>query len=69
MIKMIKGVYGLKMNGAIKAMTSRSAPFSLPASREAELVAADVAEYIEEPQTEDKEDPENELQGTDSAGY
>ena len=60
MIKMIKGVYGLKMNGAIKAMT---------ASREAELVAAGVAEYIEEPQTEDKEDPENELQGTDSAGY
>ena len=29
MIKMIKGAYGLKINGVVEAMTSRSAPFSL----------------------------------------
>ena len=39
MIKMIKGAYGLKINGVVEAMTSRSAPFSL----------ADVAVYVQEP--------------------
>lgn len=39
MIKMIKGAYGLKINGVVEAMTSRSAPFSLADAREAELVA------------------------------
>ena len=43
MIKMIKGAYGLKINGVVEAMTSRSAPFSLTDAREAELVAAGVA--------------------------
>lgn len=49
MIKMIKGTYGLKVNGVVQAMTKHSAPFSLPAAREAELVKAGVAAYVEEP--------------------
>lgn len=49
MIKMIKGAYGLKINGVVEAMTSRSAPFSLDDAREAELVAAGVAIYVQEP--------------------
>lgn len=49
MIKMIKGAYGLKINGVVEAMTSRSAPFSLADAREAELVAAGVAVYVQEP--------------------
>nr|DAW23109.1 MAG TPA: endoplasmic reticulum chaperone [Caudoviricetes sp.] len=48
MIKMIKGTYGLKVNGVVEAMTKRSAPFSLSAEREAELVKAGVAAYVEE---------------------
>lgn len=48
MIKIIKGTYGLKVNGVVEAMTSRSAPFSLAESREAELVAVGVAAYVEE---------------------
>lgn len=48
MIKMTKGTYGLKVNGVVEAMTKRSAPFSLPADREAELVQAGVAVYVEE---------------------
>lgn len=49
MIKMIKGTYGRVINGTVEAMTKRSAPFSLSAKREAELVAAGVAAYVEEP--------------------
>ena len=49
MIKMIRGAYGLKINGVVEAMTSRSAPFSLTDAREAELVAAGVAVYVQEP--------------------
>lgn len=49
MIKMIKGTYGRVVNGTVEAMTKRSAPFSLSAKREAELVAAGVAVYVEEP--------------------
>ena len=48
MIKMVKGTYGLKVNGVVKAMTKKSAPFSLSAAREAELVKAGVAAYVEE---------------------
>lgn len=48
MIKMIKGAYGLKVNGVVEAMTSRSAPFSLTDTREAELVTAGVAVYVQE---------------------
>ena len=48
MIRMTKGTYGLKVNGAVEAMTKHSAPFSLPADREAELVKAGVAAYVEE---------------------
>ena len=48
MIKMIKGTYGRVVNGVVEAMTKRSAPFSLPETREAELVAAGVAVKVEE---------------------
>lgn len=49
MIRMLKGTYGLRVNGGVEAMTKHSAPFSLPAAREAELIAAGVAEKVEEP--------------------
>jgi len=50
MIKIIKGTYGRVANGKVEAMTKRSAPFSLPEAREAELIAAGVAEKVEEPE-------------------
>lgn len=49
MIKIIKGTYGRVVNGKVEAMTKRSAPFSLSEAREAELIAAGVAEKVEEP--------------------
>lgn len=49
MIKMIKGTYGLVTDGGVEAMNKHSAPFKLSAAREAELVAAGVAEKVEEP--------------------
>lgn len=48
MIKMIKGTYGRVVNGAVEAMTKRSAPFSLHEAREAELVALGVAVKVED---------------------
>lgn len=48
MIRMIKGTYGLVKNGVVEAMTKKSGPFSLSKTREGELVAAGVAEYVEE---------------------
>lgn len=49
MIQIIKGTYGLVVNGVVEAMTKDSAPFSLSEAREAELVAAGVAVKVEEP--------------------
>ena len=49
MIKIIKGTYGLKVGGIVEAKTKHSEPFTLPAFREAELVAAGVAEYVDAP--------------------
>ena len=51
MIRMIKSTYGHVVNGVVEAMTKRSAPFSLSKTREAELVEAGVAEYVEETET------------------
>lgn len=48
MIRMIKGTYGLVKNGVVEAMTKKSEPFSLSKTREGELVAAGVAEKVEE---------------------
>ena len=47
MIKIIKGSYGLKVNGVVTAMRPGSDPFSLSEAREAELVALGVAEKVE----------------------
>lgn len=49
MIKMIRGTYGLLVNGVVEAMTPSSGPFTLPEAREAELVAAGVAAKVEAP--------------------
>lgn len=49
MIRMVKGTYGLKVGGIVEAKTKHSEPFTLPESREAELVAAGVAEYVDVP--------------------
>lgn len=51
MIKMIKGTYGREVDGAVEAMTPRSAPFELSEKREAELVAAGVAVKVEKPKS------------------
>ena len=47
MIKIIKGSYGLKVDGVVTAMRPGSDPFSLSEAREAELVALGVAEKVE----------------------
>jgi hypothetical protein len=47
MIKIIKGSYGLKVGGTVKAMGPGSDPFTLSEAREAELVALGVAEKVE----------------------
>ena len=49
MIRIIKGTYGLEKGGVVRPMTKHSEPFKLSESREAELVAAGVAVYVEEP--------------------
>ena len=48
MIKMLKGTYGLKINGVVEAMTSHSAPFSIAKEKEAELVQLGFAKYVYE---------------------
>lgn len=52
MIKIIKGTYGLKVDGNIKPMKPGSEPFSLSKERESELVSLGVAEYVEVETTE-----------------
>ena len=47
MIKIINGTYGYRnSDGRVEAKTPKSKPFSLSEEREAELVDAGVAEYV-----------------------
>ncbi len=48
MIQIIKGKYGLLVNGVVEGITKDSQPIKLSAKREAELVALGVAEFVEE---------------------
>lgn len=57
MIKIIKGTYGLEINGTVEARTPGSAPFALSEEREAELVALGVAEKVEAPENAHADKP------------
>lgn len=48
MIRMIKGTYGLKVNGEVKAMNKWSGPFSADEEKENELVALGYAVKVDE---------------------
>ena len=52
MIKLIKGNYGLMVNGVLEKMTPDSPPFSLTEKRESELIEMGVAVKVEEPAKE-----------------
>lgn len=54
MIRIVKGVYGLRVDGNIIPMKPGSEPFTLDKNREAELVGNGTAEYVE-PETENVE--------------
>ena len=47
MIKMIRGVFGLPVNGIVKAMDKNSPPFEARPEKEAELVAKKFAVYVD----------------------
>lgn len=51
MIRIIKGSYGLAVDGNVEAMRPGSAPFALSPERENELVALGVAEKLPDPPT------------------
>ena len=61
MIKIINGTYGYRnSDGRVEAKTPKSKPFSLSEEREAELVDAGVAEYVNgAPASEDNRDKVN----------
>lgn len=50
MIQIIKGAYGLPQGKIVKAITKDDGPISIDPKREAELVEAGVAEYVDEPE-------------------
>ncbi len=50
MIRIIKGTYGRVVDGTVVAMRKGSEPFSLSEERETQLVAAGVAEKVQEPE-------------------
>jgi hypothetical protein len=54
MIKIIKGIYGSRVNGRVVPVTSKSGPIKLDEKEEARLVAAGVAEYVEAAEQETK---------------
>ena len=56
MIKIIRGIYGYQnKTGIIEPKSKKSAPFSLSAEREEQLVKSGVAEYVEEPEGNEPE--------------
>lgn len=48
MIKIIKGIYGYRVNGRVEARNPKSAPFKCDPKEEKRLVDAGVAEYVED---------------------
>lgn len=49
MIKMIAGVFGLEVNGIVKAMDKTSDPFNASKEQEARLVKLGLAVYVDAP--------------------
>ena len=49
MIQIIKGAYGLPHGRIVKAITKDDGPISIAPEREAELVTAGIAEYVNAP--------------------
>ena len=59
MIKMKAGVFGLPVNGAVKAMDKNSGPFRAGAEQEARLVALGMAEHVPDPDEVKSDDDAN----------
>ena len=72
MIEMIAGVFGLPINGIVKAMDKLSGPFEAGKEQEARLVKLGLARYIAQPQNEDEQSdtdnaqPQNEDEQSDT---
>lgn len=49
MIEMIAGVFGLPVDGIVKAMDKKSGPFKASAEQEARLVKLGLAKFVDEP--------------------
>lgn len=54
MVKMLRGVFGLPIDGIVKAMDKNSGPFKASAEQEARLVRLGLAVYVDEPAEEVK---------------
>lgn len=54
MIRIVKGAYGLPQGRIVKAITKDDGPISIDPKREAELVEAGVAEYVDEPEANEE---------------
>lgn len=69
MIRIVKGIYGYRgSNGFIEPKNTKSAPFSLTAEKEEELVGKGVAEYVKDnpaemPQEDEHEDDKEDHEG------
>lgn len=48
MVKMLRGVFGLPIDGIVKAMDKNSGPFKASAEQEARLVRLGLAVYVDE---------------------
>jgi hypothetical protein len=57
MIKMIRGVFGLPVNGIVKAMDKNSGPFEAGAEQEARLIRLGLAVRVETGETAPVEEP------------
>lgn len=57
MIKMIRGVFGLPVNGIVKAMDKNSGPFEAGAEQEARLIRLGLAVRVEDGEPAPVDDP------------
>lgn len=71
MIKMIRGVFGLPVNGIVKAMDKNSEPFSTTKELEQKLVDKKFAVYVEgvEPSTAPEGDSLDEMNAKELRAY
>ena len=69
MIEMIAGVFGLPVNGIVRAMDNKSGPFEADAEQESRLVSLGLAKYVDHDESVNDEGERNDTGDGEPIGF